>query len=62
MFEMSVILKFQTARDKLCIMALLNSRWHSLIMTKNYAWTELPVLGDSWWRNKESFLQFLLAL
>ena len=43
-FEVSIIARFLTAKEKLQIMALLNRSWNRLV-SKHYAWTWLPERG-----------------
>ena len=43
-FEVSIIARFLSARDKLLAMALLNHRWHYLI-GKHYFWSRFPEPG-----------------
>ncbi len=40
-FEVSIIARFLSCKDKLTVAARLNSSWRALT-TKSYAWTRLP--------------------
>ena len=41
LFEVVLISKFLSARDKLCTLALLNKAWNKFIF-KHYAWYSFP--------------------
>ena len=43
-FEVCIIARFLSAKEKLLTMALLSKRWNSLI-SKHYSWEKLPTRG-----------------
>ena len=45
-FEVSIIVRFLSAKEKLLTMALLSKRWHALI-SKHYSWEHLPSRGPN---------------
>ena len=44
LFEVLIVVRFLTPREKLLIMALLNRQWHCQIL-KHYSWVCLPKFG-----------------
>ena len=43
-FELIIIVRFLSAKDKLLCMALLNRKFYSLV-NQHYSWTRFPVRG-----------------
>ena len=45
-FEITIIARFLTAKEKLLTMAILNRKWRRLI-SKHYVWSTLPQRGTN---------------
>ncbi len=46
LFEVSIVLRFCSTKDKLMNLALVNKKWHEVISSKNYAWSVLPLFEE----------------